>query len=413
MRITNIHSHVFTGACAPDHFFRMVLPTWADRWADEIKYFLEKPWMRGLIKRLAGRRGDGLLLRYLQFLEAGTQNTQEQVFGAMRQAYSLLGPDTRFVALTLNMDHMDVLPSRHARIEDQLREVERVRAHYPDSFLPFVGVDPRHLQGEALVRWVREKVERRAFFGIKLYPSLGFFPFDPALDALYAWAQEEQVPIMTHCTRYGTHFTGGIQHVLPHADPPTLNPSSPVMPAIRDRVARYLAHPKARADAKYWGNALLHPQNYEPVLEKYPHLKLCLAHFGGDDQILSEAHKVQQWGIDPDNWHQEVVGLMQVWPNVWTDISYTLYKAEALRRILPLLAGPLGDRVLFGTDYYMTLREAPEADLVSRCRGILGPDLFARMASEHTDHYLRSRHFDPAVRFITARTVTPPTPAST
>ena len=76
-----------------------------------------------------------------------------------------------------------------------------------------------------------------------------------------------------------------------------------------------------------------------------------------------------------------------------------------------MLAGPLGDRVLFGTDYYMTLREAPEADLVSRCRSILGPALFARMAGERTDHYLRSRHFDPAVRFTTARTTTPPTPA--
>jgi uncharacterized protein len=409
-RITNIHSHVFTGGCAPDHFFKMVLPSWADRWAAEIKYFLEMPWMRGVVKRLARRRGNSDLLRYLQFIEVGTQSTQEEVFEGMRRAYAALGPDVRFVALTLNMDHMDVAPSGHARIDDQLAEVERVRAHYPDAFLPFVGVDPRHLKGTALRDWVRDKIERRAFFGIKIYPSLGFFPFDPALDALYEWAQEEQVPIMTHCTREGTHYTGAMREVLPHADPPTLNPSSPTMHLIRDRVARFVNSPFARTDAKYWGNALLHPQNYEPVLEKYPRLKLCLAHFGGDDQILGEQHDVQCKGLDTDNWHDEVLRLMDAWPQVYTDISYTLFRADAMKKILPLFDGPVGHRILFGTDYYMTLRERDEATLVSNCRDLLGPARFDRIAVGNTTSYLRSRYYDPNRPFSTAPAVAPAAP---
>jgi len=399
-RITNIHGHVFNGGCAPDYFFKMLLPGVLDPFADEIKYFLSYPWMRSVVKRMAKLNGNGKLLRYLQFIEVGTQNTQEEVFECMRGAYATMGPDVRFVGLTLNMDHMDVLTSRHARIDDQLREIELVRAHYPDHFFPFVGVDPRYKQGKALRDWVKEKIERRAFFGIKIYPSLGFFPFDPALDELYAWAEEQQVPIMTHCTRYGSYFTGAMENVVPYARPATLNPSSPTMAPIYDRVERYLNNPWVRKDGKNWGNLLLHPQNYEPVLEKYQHLKLCLAHFGGDDQMLGKLHAVQKAGLDTVNWYEEVKRLMDAWPELYTDISYTLYCPKVYPQLIEQIDGPVGGRILFGTDFYMTLREATEAKLVGNCREKLGPERFARIAAVNTNNYLSSQHFDPSKRFL-------------
>lgn len=408
-RITNIHSHVFTGRCAPDYFFRMVLPSWADRWADEIKIFIEKRWMRKIIKFFARRRGNSQLLRYLQFIEVGTQSTQEEVFINMRQAYAGLGSDVRFVALTLNMDHMDTLPSRHARIEDQLAEVERVRAHFPDVFFPFVGVDPRHKQGADLLEWVRGKVERRAFFGIKLYPSIGFFPFDPALDQLYDWAEQEQVPIMTHCTRSGTYYTGSMNDVVPSLTPPSLNPSATQMTTIFGRIKKFKETPFAWGDGKYGCNIFLHPENYEPVLHKYPDLKLCFAHFGGDDEMLP--HKFRQplrdRGIDPTNWHQLVKGIMErldgtgrtLYPNVYTDISYTLFNADVYPLLNTVMRGPLAGRILFGTDFFMTLREDPETGLLQRAMSMLEPGYFQHMAAVNTTNFLRSTIHDPEIPF--------------
>lgn len=409
-RITNIHSHVFTGRCAPDYFFRMVLPSWADRWADEIKVFLEKRWMRRLIKFFASRRGNSQLLRYLQFIEVGTQSTQEEVFTSMYQAYTALGAETRFVALTLNMDHMDTQPSSHARIDDQLAEVERVRSHFPDSFLPFLGVDPRHKQGTDLLEWARLKIERRAFFGIKLYPSIGFFPFDPALDQLYDWAEQEQVPVMTHCTRSGTYYTGRMADVLPNLRPPTLNPAaSQQMDSIYKRIGRFRDGAFTWKDSKYGCNVFLHPENYEPVLHKYPDLKLCFAHFGGDDEMLPADFKqpLRENGIDPTNWHDEIkriMGLMDaagrpMYENVYTDISYTLSNKNVYPILNSLMRTPLAGRILFGTDFFMTVREKGETELLQQCTANLDNGHFQRMAVANNINFLRSRIYDPEVPF--------------
>jgi predicted TIM-barrel fold metal-dependent hydrolase len=390
-RTTNAHSHVFTGGCAPDYFFKIALPKVLHRWADEVKWFLEKPWMRGIIKRLASRRGDGLFMRYLQFIEVGTQNTQEEVFLSMKGAYASHGPDVRFIALTLNMDHMDTQLSRHARIDTQLAEVERVRIHYPNNFFPFVGVDPRHLQGAALRDWVKEKVDRGMFFGIKLYPSLGFFPFDLALDELYRWAASTGVPVMTHCTRGGSYYTGAMANVLTSNTPLSLWPNDAAMPAIHARVAKYRGHKWLMKTNKYACNVFLHPDNFRPVLNAHPNLKVCFAHFGGDDQLLKEEHELAKRDIDTDNFHVKVIQMMDDYPTVFTDISYTLYRDEVYEHLVQEIDGPRGERILFGTDFFMTLREKPEADLLGQCIKAIGMDRFRIIAGRNTDRYLFGR----------------------
>lgn len=388
-RITNAHSHVFTGGCAPDYFFKIALPSVLHRWADEIKWFLEKPWMRGIVKRLARRRGDGALMRYLQFIEVGTQNTQEEVFLCMKKAYASLGPDVRFIALTLNMDHMDTQESRHARIDTQLAEAERVRLHYPNNFFPFVGVDPRHLQGMVLRDWVREKFDRGMFFGIKLYPSLGFFPFDPALDELYRWAASAGVPVMTHCTRSGSFYTGSMANVLTSDTPPSLRSNDGAMVDIHKRVKTYRSNEWLMKTNKYACNVFLHPDNFRPVLNAHPGLKVCFAHFGGDDQMLKEEkHELDKRNIDKDNFHDKVIRMMNDYPSVFTDISYTLYEPKVYAAFKAEIAGPRGPRILFGTDFFMTLREKPEADLLSQCITSLGIGAFNQIAVSNTDRYL-------------------------
>ncbi|MEO8066887.1 MAG: amidohydrolase family protein [Flavobacteriales bacterium] len=414
-RIINAHTHIFTGKFAPDYFFKVALPKWLHGWAEEIKALLEGKRMRWLIRGLSRSSGKSNMQRYLNFMETGMEQSQGDVFRQLRDAYATLGGDTRYIALTLNMDHMGPGSSNHAKIDDQLKEVEELRRDYPDHLFPFVCVDPRHLQGQALVDWVRPKIESLRFFGIKMYPALGFFPCDPRLMELYAWAEANNVPIMTHCTRAGVFYTGRLREVVPNDTAPCLATDAsntafdPELQNINARLKKYMYNDftSGKGQSKYGCNLFLNPRNFIPVLNRFKNLKVCFAHFGGDDEIMGDVQELTRKAIDPDNFHVEIKSLLAnaSYPNVYTDISYTLFskRAGVYAAFKASINTPVvGDRVLFGTDYYMTLQEAPEPDLLKLCQSELGPVLFDKIATTNTNTYLASRFFpDPAgTRFV-------------
>jgi hypothetical protein len=99
---------------------------------------------------------------------------------------------------------------------------------------------------------------------------------------------------------------------------------------------------------KYFYDNYVHPREWRDVLKKYRNLKLCLAHFGGD--LFPEG---------PDNdWIKEIIDLINEFPNVYTDIScWNLDKNKEIFKglLLNKKFDYLQDRILFGTDWYMTL----------------------------------------------------------
>jgi uncharacterized protein len=397
---SNIHTHIFNGKCAPDYFFKIVLPNALDPFEDEIKAFIEKKWMRKLIKLLSRKNGHSGFQRYLEFIEIGTQNSQGDIFRLMKDNYNSLSTDMRFIALTLDMDYMDTQTSHHAKIKDQLSEVEKLRSYYPNNLFPFIGVDPRHKQGTALTDWIKEKFETLNYFGIKLYPAMGFFPFDPRLDDMYQWANENNVPIMTHCTRSGNYYTGKMDDVIPVNNPDSIQPNSPALNAIYNKIKRFRDDKNTWKNSKLACNLFSHPENYRPVLEKYHDLKICLAHFGGEDEVLGEQNELVKKGLDsPSNWYDDICKLMDEYKQVRTDISYTLSSEEAIKKVLKLMNSELGDRILFGTDFFMTIREKSESQLWQSYMNLAGKNTFDKTAILNTDSYLKSQFFNPDIRF--------------
>lgn len=337
---------------------------------------------------------NGVFSKYLSFLEIGTEQSQTDIFEILKNNYSPLDTKTRFIVLTLNMDYMDTRPSRHSRIEDQLLEVEKARSYYPDLLFPFVGVDPRYKQGTALKDWVAEKITRRAFFGIKLYPSFGFYPFDPRLDEMYAWAEENEIPIMTHCTRYGVYYTGDFNDVANTDTPPSLNPQSPQMNAIYKRVRAFRSTKLTNKNTQHGCNIFLHPENYLPVLEKYSRLKICFAHFGGSEEIMGGKHITVKEGLDTHNWYIDILSMLKNYSNTYTDISYSLYDDKIYNELNLQLAGEIGHKILFGTDFFMVEQEEKEKLLWNKVMRATGPAGFDRMAKENNGNYLSSRFFN-------------------
>lgn len=436
-RFTNIHIHIFNTDCAPDRFL-MVIPSTALRYAPGIvKWLLSGNISRALIHRLS-KLYSGILNRsnsaernafdkYIAFLNIGLQATQLEVFQKALEAGRKADPDLRLVALTLNMDFMDSEPntSVYVNYESQLEEVKSIKRLYPEELIPFLCIDPRHSANEALVNWSKNYFEKGFeyrdkvypyFAGIKLYPALGFFPFDPRLTEMYRYAEENGLPVITHCTRVGSQYIGNYIESLIPAEPAMIGDKEDedirkAQLAIYQRIQRYYNQKgwiknNKRGKNDFACDLFGHPENYIPVLKTYPKLKICLAHLGGANEIRMLEDLRQERGnddllkareVDTVQWFDKIWQMMKVYPNLYTDISYTVSSFEEnekiLNRVNQMLAdtdnygGLLRDRVLFGTDFFMTEQEKRETELYEITRAKLF-DHYDALTRENTARFL-------------------------
>ena len=372
----NVHLHIFTGNCAPKDFLQVGLNL-----GDGMSRILKWLFMSRPIAWVITRLGGAISNKKLQFLKIGVMATQGKVFENIMDAYSQSQySDIRFVALSIDMGYMTDgknLPNQN--FNSQLQEIVKLKKMYPDKLFPFYGIDPRNpdtLHFENL----KTQLESKTFSGIKLYPPNGFFPFDPRLDALYQYAESNNIPIMTHCTRGGSYYIGkDVWSIIPD-NPPSLNPNHPVMNKVRSRIAAYKKPSLSGFDTnKRICNLFSHPENYLPVLEKYPKLHLCIAHMGGDIEILGSGHhdsKLAKLYNDclklesgTMSWYDIIKQqiLTDDYPNTFTDISYSIADKACMVKVREdILSNKIGvERILFGTDYFMVEQENEEMKVVA------------------------------------------------
>ncbi|RPH29752.1 MAG: hypothetical protein EHM93_16940 [Bacteroidales bacterium] len=165
------------------------------------------------------------------------------------------------------------------------------------QLFPFVAIDPRR-PGivDTLLTGSFFQGDRR-FYGVKLYPRMGYHPQCKTMDAVYKYCSDNQLPITYHCGK------GGF--------PPN-------------------------TDWKYtkYGN----PLNFEPIIKQYPSLKIDFAHMGSTDPSY--------------DWAKTVARLVKENDNVYTDLScYT-----GTDELNPMKAfwgegTKLKTRLMFGTDF--------------------------------------------------------------
>ncbi|MBK6979881.1 MAG: hypothetical protein IPH28_24600 [Cytophagaceae bacterium] len=142
------------------------------------------------------------------------------------------------------------------------------------------------------------------FVGLKLYPSLGFYPFSSSFGACYRLPIDHQLPISTHCTPDGACWSDKTlpQHLQISLSFNPVGATTPIDPGIRSKCINLKNdiqrnyHLKPMDFCDYF----LHPLNYWDVLLKYPELKLCLAHTGGEGTIKGKEERViaREWYKD-------------------------------------------------------------------------------------------------------------------
>lgn len=337
--ITNCHVHCFTARHVPARFphplvaFLRHLP----------RLVLAIAWALRVVgqQRLADR-----VERLHRFQVEATSASQAEVLNRLVPQYPR---GTRFVVLPMQMRPtapgriLADLPAQH----DELAALARDRA---GAVIPFATCFPDDADA---AREVRRAIETLGFRGLKLYPRLGFAPDHPVLmEQVYPLLVKRDLPVISHCSRGGVKGWG-----------------------LQDQAADDFCAPAA----------------FVPVLKAFPDLRVCLAHFGG--QSAWQAYVDE--GIDPDdaaaradNWQVAIRDMIDsgAYPNLWTDISYTIFQFD---EFIPFLRVFLRDealaaRVLFGSDYYMTRQEhLSERAVCFRLRVALGEALFDRIAREN------------------------------
>lgn len=347
IRIVNCHIHTFTSAHVPKGF--------PFRWAG---IFRRLP---GLIRLLAwlarwgGREQIAdTLERLYQFQQQGERASQQDVLEDVKKHYPR---NTRFVILPMDMANIGYgpVPQTLRQQHDELYRLRLNDAHL-GTVVPFAGVNP--LAPGSVEEGLRA-IETLGFEGLKIYPRLGFAPDHPDLMArVYPVVAARDLPVMTHCSR------GGVQGR--HVD-------------------------------DYFADRYTRPDAYLPVLRAFPQMRLCLAHFGGQRDWRAYADGVEPSG--EANWQVRIRRMIGSgdYPNLWTDISYTLFHFDDYIPFLRLfLTGEdeatdrLRQRVLFGSDFYMTRQEAlSEREVCFRLRNALGEEIFRQIAEENPVRWLQ------------------------
>jgi hypothetical protein len=147
-------------------------------------------------------------------------------------------------------------------LQDQINSLKTLSKN--GNCYPFFAVDPRRAGiVEAIISGQFVTRKNGDFYGIKLYPRLGYHPMTAALPEMYKHCADNCIPITTHCTG------GGF--------PSWSSPS----------------------------DKFCDPENFRPALEANPTLKINFAHFGGT--------KVK--------WIDSIVDLMTKYPFVYSDLS--------------------------------------------------------------------------------------------
>jgi predicted TIM-barrel fold metal-dependent hydrolase len=361
LRITNCHIHTFTVAHVPDRF------------AGIFGRLLEIRWLRAVVLaflRAFGRAPRSLFARYARILEVSHRRSQRQVFELARSFYP---QGTRFVVLPMDMAYMNAghVSEPLAAQHDGLR---KLHDEHGELVLPFVAVDPRRPDVVATTIELLEE-EPKSFFGIKLYPPLGYHPNDPRLGELYDYAAERDVPILSHCTRRGVQYRG-------RPTPDMLSPGAGSgLSTVGDREAIV---------------RLADPDNYKAILSERPKLRLCLAHFGGDEEW--EKYLNQPWvsgGPSPEkSWLAKIADMIRSrdYENLYTDIAYTVFADEENVYLLKVLLSDerIRERVLFGSDFYVVENAKLEERRISvRVRSVLGEDLFRQIAEINPARFLQ------------------------
>lgn len=217
-----------------------------------------------------------------------------------------------------------------------LKNLMKLVRYRRGELYPFIAVDPRRNGMIETVKSGRFFESTPRFYGVKLYPRLGYHPMCKPLMPLYEYCAQKGIPITFHCGMSG------------------------FPPGIRWRYAEY-------------GN----PANFEPIVKQYPDLRINFAHMGSNDPT--------------NQWEETILRLVNENPNVYTDLScYTnLLELKSMRKYWDQNPA-LQQRLMYGTDFdvmYFSGTKITMQEYMQNFKAVF-PDALQRMMIDNPKSFL-------------------------
>lgn len=323
----DVHCHLFNRDYIPDNYFHLRLP-----------WLLKRSMLRRLIRILQGRRKDDdtWTQHATDFMEVASKESLKDVAAELLRQL-----DGDFLICPLMMDMTQAFGTSHVRdMHHQLDAMREVRNAFPDRMLPFVALDPNNPDMELLFEKAFSDDYR--FFGVKIYPVLGYLPNHPRLMDVFERCEALDIPVTTHCGGNATRALAN-RFELPYRRYENGQSVDDVV------IVQFTSEAEK---GRYFSD----PARWAPVLERFPKLRLNLAHFGGDEEWRRFCAK------EPDTWVHRIVSLMERYEHVYADVSFLLHLTEKRNTgFLETFEELLNDktlvrgRTLYGSDYYMVL----------------------------------------------------------
>ncbi len=408
-RFFNAHAHCFTIDHVPDSFVKgylfFPLRISALRKNGFFSWFTKK------FLKIYPFKNQGLI-RLINLLRYMDRDRQEKIIDLLTGYYPR---DTGFALLTMDMEYMQAGAPVH-KFKQQLAELAACKEQYKNIIYPCIFCDPRriapkadswevnietHFTGETFLKQVRDYIEKDIYQGIKLYPAMGYFPFDKRLKPVYDLALEYDLPITSHVIQGVVHFRGKKEY----------------------RTHPFVHKPLDGVKPKDFTVHFTHPLNFEILLnpvhlskcwdigeeeaEKYRKLKICLGHFGGENEWIKfledpwapaggDCLDLTQWHptcFNKENqpsWFSICCDLIRKYPSVYADISYTAAFSETYPLLRTILQSDeaIRDKTLFGTDFYVVARAEAERKIAIDIRGYLGTALFNCISVDNARRFL-------------------------
>ncbi len=351
----DIHTHIFNRDYIPNKFFEIRIPYLVN--TDFLEY------VDDIFTELDDVSEGEDLLNYALFIEFATKHSMENI------AQYLINNSPRntiFVVIAL-----DLFQSIEGKVKkdyiQQLEDTAKIRDKYPDLILPFFEVNPTNPDIDQIIE---KAFLEYGFFGIKVYPSLGYMPSHPRLMQLYELCEEWNVPIIIHSATHNLHTTRNFIPLEYYAI------DERGRPAFRTQKKMFLFR-------NQYVNFFNRPQNWEVVLKSFPRLRVNFSHLGGDDD----------WDGRPRtdrNWSFRIFDFMERYDNVFADTAYTFHLDTFLELLTTNLFRNklLGERILFGTDFYMIMEKGKYKNLRSRFALNIGSEVMEAISVKNPIRFL-------------------------
>lgn len=227
--------------------------------------------------------------------------------------------------------------------EEQIKLILDCKKALKGKVFPFFVIDPR--RKGIFDMFLRHVVEEKNFRGVKIYCPNGYTPTDPMLfgkeegdECVYSICERLEIPIIAHCSRGGFVTYQKAIKVSGHIMDKDLKNIIPV----HDFELEF-EHDLDQMNDKIHevSGRLNHPRLWELVMERYPNLKLDLAHWGGESA----------------EWQGMITEMLRKYPNLYTDLACTeeKYFQDQIDEMKRPSKEFLLEKVLYGSDYHILM----------------------------------------------------------